>query len=142
NVLIQKAGGPEAITGHARRYGLEKTTVARFIEDQAAFDAGLSSRAQPRELGRLLEKLWRGEVVSRAASAQMLEVLGRAGPEWLGLRLPPGARVAHKTGAIGGVRHDVGIVTQYPGRAFVLCVMADGLTDEKAAEDAISRVGL
>jgi beta-lactamase class A len=140
NLLIRQAGGPEAISEHARRYGMEKTAVARYIEDQAAFDAGLSSRAQPHEMGRLLEKLWRREVVSPSASEKMLEVLASTGPEWLGLLLPPGTRVAHKTGAIEGVRHDVGIVNVAPGRAFVLCVMADGLADEKAGEEVISQV--
>jgi len=139
NLLIRQAGGPAAISEHARRYGMEKTAVARYIEDQAAFDAGLSSRAQPREMGRLLEKLWRRGVVSPAASEEMLGVLARAGPEWLGLLLPAGTRVAHKTGAIDGVRHDVGIVIR-SGRAFILCVMADGLADENAGEEAISQV--
>src|SRR4030095_14853138 len=37
NVLSEKAGGPSAVTDEARRHGLEKTSVARYIEDQAAF---------------------------------------------------------------------------------------------------------
>ncbi|MBI4601294.1 MAG: serine hydrolase [Planctomycetes bacterium] len=141
NLLIQKAGGPAAVAAEARRQGLARTTVARYIMDLKAFEAGLSSTAVPREIGRLLERLWRGEVVSPAASRAMLEVLSGAGPEWLALELPPGARAAHKTGSIERTRHDVGVVTAPSGRAFVLCVYGADLRDEAAGERAIAQLG-
>lgn len=140
NVLIERAGGPRAVTEHARLHGLERTTVARYIMDEKAFEAGLSSRAEPREMGLLLEKLWRGEVVSRLASGEMLDVMSRLDRKWLGLKLPQGARVAHKTGAIEGTRHDVGVITLPGGRAFVLCVYSEGLRDEKAAEEVLGEI--
>jgi beta-lactamase class A len=138
NVLIEIAGGPSAVTDEARRHGLEKTSVARYIEDQAAFRSGISSHATAREMGRLLEKMWRGEVVSAGASRRMLEVLAGADRSWMGLKLPADARVAHKTGAIERTRHDVGIVTMATGRSFVLCVYSDDLPDEVAGEETIS----
>src|SRR5262249_37683196 len=142
NVLIKKAGGPSAVTEHARPYGLEKTTVARFIEDKLAFEAGFSSHAQPREFGHLLEKIWRGKVVSAKASQEMLAILSKCRRDWVGLRLPPEVQVAHKTGAIDGVRHDLGIVTLPSGHPFVLCVFSSGLPDEKRGEDTIAEIGL
>jgi beta-lactamase class A len=140
NLLIRKAGGPQAVTAHARLYGLQATCVARYIEDQAAFESGLQSRSQPRELGLLLERIWRGEVVSPEASRNMTSVMGRVGRSWLGLGLPPEARLAHKTGAIDHLRHDVGIVSLPGGRSFVLCVLGADLPDEKAGEETIARV--
>jgi beta-lactamase class A len=54
--------------------------------------------------------------------------------------LPPGTRVAHKTGQITGVLHDAAIV--YPaGRApYVLVVLTRGIPDEKVARALIADV--
>ena len=137
NVLIQLAGGAKAITEYARACGLEKTTVARFIMDVAAFETGLSSGTQPKEFGKLLEKMYRGQIIG---SAEMLEVMSEVGPSWLGRELPPGTRIAHKTGAIAATRHDAGIVWVTPERAFVVCVFTADLKNDKAGEEAIAAV--
>lgn len=137
NLLIRLAGGAEAITEYARTCGLEKTTVARYIMDVAAFEMGLSSHAQPKEVGELLEKLYRGAIIG---SASILEVMSEVGPSWLGDELPPGTRIAHKTGSITGMRHDAGIVWVTPERSFVVVVFTADLDSEKAGEEAIANV--
>lgn len=85
--LLAQAGGPEAVTVYARSLGLEKSDVK-------------AGTAVPREIGKLLDRLWRGEVVSPAVSAEMIRTLSapRADSALL-RRLPRGTRVAH----LGGV---------------------------------------
>ncbi len=65
----------------------------------------------PRELNRLVELIFRGKVVNRAACDQMLHILLQ---QQLNLRLPrllpEGTPVAHKTGTLGGIRNDSGII--------------------------------
>lgn len=65
----------------------------------------------PRALNQLLEMIFRGEVVNRAACDQMLHILLQ---QQLNLRLPrflpEGTPVAHKTGTLGGIRNDSGII--------------------------------
>ena len=75
-------------------------------------------------MGRLLAALYRGEVVSPAASARMLQILGDQRlngkiPFWLDGRV----KCAHKTGEDSGITHDVAIV--YAPRPFVLCICGD-----------------
>jgi beta-lactamase class A len=65
----------------------------------------------PRELNRLVEMIFRGEVVNRTACDQMLHILLQ---QQLNLRLPrflpEGTPVAHKTGTLAGIRNDSGII--------------------------------
>ena len=84
---------------------------ARFkADDRVAADP--RDTATPNAMVILLEKIWRGEAVDRAASDAMLELLKRCrtgGNRIPGL-LPGNTVVAHKTGTLGGVVDDVGIV--------------------------------
>jgi beta-lactamase class A len=68
--------------------------------------------ATPRAFVALLEKIWRGEAVDRASSDAILETMKRCetGAARIKGMLPRGVQVAHKTGSMGGVLNDVGIV--------------------------------
>jgi len=75
------------------------------------------------EMIRLLEKLHRRELVDAAASDSMLEHL-RACQDSTTLPsgVPATVRVAHKTGAVTGVRTDAGLL-ELPGRSIAICVL-------------------
>ncbi len=84
---------------------------ARFkADDRVAADPRDS--ATPNGMVMLLEKIWSGEAVDRVASDAMLELLKRCrtGANRIPGLLPNGTVVAHKTGTLGGVVDDVGIV--------------------------------
>jgi beta-lactamase class A len=52
--------------------------------------------------------------------------------------LPPGTRVAHKTGEITRISHDAGIV--YARRPYVLVVLVRGLQDGKRSAGLIADI--
>jgi beta-lactamase class A len=65
----------------------------------------------PRSLNCLLEMIWRGEVVNREVSDQILYILlQQTLDQRLPRFLPEGTPIAHKTGTLGGVRNDSGII--------------------------------
>jgi beta-lactamase class A len=68
--------------------------------------------ATPRGFVTLLEKIWRGEVIDRDASQAILNLMKRCrtGENRIRGLLPAETEIAHKTGTIGGVVNDVGIV--------------------------------
>lgn len=139
NNLIRQAGGPKAVTDFVRSLGIERSNVLRYIEDNQAFEEGLNSVAVPREYGRILEKLWRGEVVGPAASSEMLAVMSRLKDNsMLPGKLPNGTAVAHKTGAITAVRNDVGIVTLSDGRAYVAVFYSRKLKGDGKGEESLA----
>lgn len=139
NNLIRIAGGPDAISGCLARYGVKRSNVRRYIMDEQAFQEGLNSAAFPRDFGIIFEKLAKGEVVSRDASRQMLEVMSRCRDRSMIVAgLPRSAQAAHKTGAIEKVRNDAGLVTLPNGRQFVIAFFSRHLSSESAAEQGIA----
>ena len=54
--------------------------------------------------------------------------------------LPPGTRVAHKTGRITRIRHDAAVVFPDGGEPYVLVVLTRGFDDPEAAAEAIRAV--
>ena len=98
----------EAMRRDARgQQGVEGRFAA---DDRVAVDP--RDTATPNAMVMLLEKIWRGQAVDRAASDAMLELLKRCrtGTGRIPGLLPSGTTVAHKTGTLGGVVDDVGIV--------------------------------
>ena len=87
----------------------------------------------------LLEKIWRGEAVDRAASDAMLELLKRCrtGENRLRGLLPASTPVAHKTGTLGGVVNDVGIVYLPDGAGHVAIAVMSKRT--RAATESVER---
>ena len=99
---------------------------------------GLSSA---REMGKLLEKLARGEAVSKKASEQMLTMMRG---QVYSTRLPKylaGARLPHKTGDfLPYIGNDVGLI-EMPGKTIVISVFtAHHYGVGTYLEDAIGRI--
>jgi hypothetical protein len=88
------------------------------------FGIGVSS---PRDMARLLEKLERGEVVSKEASAEMIAILRRQQyTDGIGRNLLDTVPVASKSGALDRLRSDVGIVYTRRGR-IVMAITVDDM---------------
>ncbi len=68
--------------------------------------------AKPSDMNRLLEKLFAGEIVDRAASDEIIDILKECQTGALRIPglLPSDTVIAHKTGTIGGSVNDTGIV--------------------------------
>ena len=131
NILIEKLG-PKQIQSTANHLGGSGMHVLRGVEDQKAFDKGLNNTTDATGLLKLLTKIARGEAVSKAASAAMVEILKRQTfNDGIPSGLPDGTAVAHKTGTITGIHHDAAIV--YAPRPYVLVILVRGIRDQKVS---------
>jgi beta-lactamase class A len=140
NAVIALVGATN-VTATARTLGATHTQVLRGVEDQKAFDRGLNNVTTAADLATLLVALERRQVASPASTSRMRDIL--LAQEFNGdipAGLPPGTRVAHKTGEITAVRHDAAIVYP-PGRApYVLVVLTRGMHDQAVAQSLISEL--
>jgi beta-lactamase class A len=82
------------------------------------FNADPRDTSTPEAMARLLQKIWSREILSEESSAQLLDIMYRCqtGAARIKGLLPPGTRVAHKTGTLGQSTCDVGII-DLPGDA-------------------------
>lgn len=89
------------------------------------FGIGVSS---PRDMARLLEKLEKGEIVSKEASAEMLAILRRQQyKDGIGRALPDTIPSSSKSGALDRLRNDVGIIYTRRGRIAMAITVDDML---------------
>lgn len=136
NVLVDHLG-VERIRATVRDLGAEGMNVRRGVEDTKAFQAGLNNTTTARGLLVLFEALARGTAVSAEASREMIDVLARQRfNNAIPAGLPPGTRVAHKTGSITRIHHDAGVV--FGPRPYVLVVLVRGLADHTASAALIA----
>jgi len=140
NILIEKVGA-ERTTQTMRRYGADRIQVRRGVEDLKAFRRGLNNETTARDLLVLYERMARREVVSAAASDEMIDILkNQAHTDIIPARLPDSATVAHKPGWIAGLRHDAGIVVGPDAPPYVLVLLSQNLDDEDAGTEAFARI--
>ncbi|MCL4522692.1 MAG: class A beta-lactamase-related serine hydrolase [Acidobacteria bacterium] len=154
DMLYEKVGGIEPVNQLMQSYSLpsikatglaaewfkaiREAPSAREFHLEGKMPFGLSS---PRDMGKLLEKIYKGEAVSKAASDQMLQIMRG---QVYSSRLPKyvtGYRVPHKTGDfLPFIGNDVGLL-ESQNRHIVICVFTarhDGIGAN--LEDAIARV--
>ena len=138
NLLIERLG-VDRIRGTVHALGADGMQVRRGVEDGKAFDQGLNNTTTARSLLVLFEKLAHGPVVSAKADADMLAMLARQTfNDAIPAGVPPGTRVAHKTGTITRIHHDAGIV--YGDRPYVLVVLVRGVDEQKQSAALIAGI--
>ena len=140
NTLIALAQ-PDSINAMMRRFGASRMQVLRGVEDLKAFDKGMNNMATARDLATLLAAIETGRAASPAATTAMRNtLLAQEFNEKIPAGLPPGVKVAHKTGEITAGSHDAAIVYP-PGRApYILVVLTRGIQQDKAANSLIANI--
>src|SRR3984893_13859742 len=129
NLLVEKLG-VENIRGMVGSLHADGMNVLRGVEDNKAYEKGMNNTTTARGLLILLEAIANGRAVDPDSSRQMVEILTRQKfNEGIPAGLPPGTRVAHKTGELTKIHHDAAIV--YAPRPFVLVVLVRGLAESK-----------
>jgi beta-lactamase class A len=133
---------PQRAQETARALGAATIMVRRGVEDGKAFEQGLNNTTTPRDLGVLLESIVTERAASPESCREMLAILERQEfNEEIPAGLPPGTRVAHKTGEITGVLHDAAVVFTPQGRApFILVVLTRNIDDQRQARALIQDI--
>jgi len=138
NLLIERLG-VENIRHTVTKLGADGMNVLRGVEDNKAFDRGMNNTTTARGLLILMEKIARGQAVSKTADAEMAAILKRQHfNDAIPAGLPPGTVVGHKTGTITKIHNDAAIV--YGPEPYVLVVLVRGLQDQKASAAVIASI--
>jgi beta-lactamase class A len=154
DLIYERVGGTEPVNRLMESWGLRSiratgTADTWFKALQAAGSAEAFHRAgktpfglsSPRDMGKLLERIEKGEAVSKSASEAMLQIMRG---QVYSSRLPryvSGFRIPHKTGDfLPYIGNDVGIL-ESPSRHIVIAIFtAKHFGAGVNLEDAIGRI--
>lgn len=129
NLLIALLG-PVQVNRTAHDLGADSIAVLRGVEDQKAYDRGLSNTTTARDLGTLLTAVETGKAASPAGTAEIIRILSaQEFNDRIPAGLPPGTRVAHKTGEITRIAHDAAIIYPPDRRPIILVILTRGYED-------------
>lgn len=130
NVVIDLIG-MERVNQFCAGAGLSGTVLRRKMMDADAARLGLENTTTAHDQATLLDAIaWRNLLPAplRAFALQALE--RQQFNHGLPSLLPDEVIVAHKTGELPGVRHDVGVITGTNGRQAVVAVLLSGIDAE------------
>lgn len=140
NILIDLVDAKN-VTQSMRDLGAPNIEVLRGVEDIKAFENGLSNSTTAYDLMKIYEKIGKGEVVSKDACNEMIDVLkDQYFNDIIPVHLPDDVTVAHKTGSITGVHHDSGLVFLPDGRKYVLILLSKELEDFEEGTNFLSDI--
>ena len=154
DMMFDKVGGTEPVNKLMAEWGLPSIRAtgptevwfkalraaggAEKFHQEAKTPFGLSS---PRDMGKLLEMLEKGEAVSKSASAQMLAIMRG---QVYSSRIPrylSGWRIAHKTGDfLPYIGNDVGVLESNSRHLMMSIFTAQHFGNGYQLEDAIGRI--
>jgi beta-lactamase class A len=131
---------PKDVQAFVDLLGAGGVKVRRMVEDEKAYQAGLSNETDAAGMAALMEAAVRSPRLSAESRRLAFEIL--AAQEFneqvpAGIPRQAGAVVAHKTGNISKVQHDAAVVRLPDGREYVLVLLA---TDFGANEEGRKRV--
>lgn len=136
NMLIARMGGIAALNQRFQSWGLVSTKINNPLPDLTG-----TNTTSPKDMAQLMSLVDRGELMSLRSRDRLLEIMRRTKTRTL---LPPGlgegAIIAHKTGDIGSVVGDVGLVDMPSGKRYIAVAMVKRPHNDSRAQELIRQI--
>ena len=136
NILIDRLGGIEALNQRFQTWGLQLTQLRNPLPDLPG-----TNTTSPKELGQLMAMVNQQEIMTVKSRDRLLDIMRRTTtatllPKGLGA----GATIAHKTGDIGSMVGDVGLIDLPSGKRYIAVVMVKRPHNDNRAQELIRQV--
>jgi beta-lactamase class A len=136
NMLITRLGGKDALNQRFRKWGLTTTVIRNPLPDLEG-----TNTTSPQELANLLIKMNQGELVSLKSRDRILDIMVQTKTRTL---LPQGleedATIAHKTGDIGSILGDAGLIDMPSGKRYIGAVLVKRPHNDYTARTLIQQI--
>lgn len=136
NMLIERLGGAEVLNARFKEWGLENTVLYNPLPDLEG-----TNITSPKDLATLLARVEGGELISLRSRDRLLRIMeGTVTKTLLPQGLEKDAAIAHKTGDIGTVLGDAGIIDMPSGKRYIAAVMVKRPHNDPAARTLIQEM--
>lgn len=136
NMIIDLLGGMESLNQRFKAWGLTGTMLRNPLPDVAG-----TNTTSARDMAQMLSQLSDVKLVSGKSRDRIFDLMRRVQyntllPKGLG----EGATIAHKTGTIGTMLADVGLIDTATGQRYVAAVLVKRPKDEDRANELIQQI--
>jgi beta-lactamase class A len=136
NMLIARLGGKEALNQRFQEWGLTSTAIGNPLPDLEG-----TNTTSPKDLATVLMKVNQGDLISLKSRDRLLNIMVQTRTRTL---LPQGleedATIAHKTGDIGSILGDAGIIDMPSGKRYIGAVIVKRPHNDSAARTLIQQI--
>jgi beta-lactamase class A len=121
NMIIDLLGGKDRFNKSFKTWGLQQTSINDWLPDYAG-----TNKTSPFDLSYLMARVDQGELISTDSRTWMMNIMHRTKTRTLLPRgLGKGATIAHKTGDIGSMVGDTGLVKTPQGKKYLISVQVE-----------------
>lgn len=139
NVLIDYMG-LEKLNQYFKKIGLTETKIQRKMMDFVQMERGYDNITTAREMAALFTAIYRKELLSTKYSELAIHILSRQRiVDSLKRYMVDDVKIAHKTGSLDTVEHDVGIVYSN-NKDYIIGVFITDHNDNEAAKRSIGKI--
>lgn len=136
NMIIDRLGGIAQVNQSFTRWGLQQTLLRDKLPDLEG-----KNTTSPRELAQVMDLIHQGDVVSLKSRDRMIDIMRQAETSvLLEQGLGSGASIAHKTGDIGKLLGDIGLIDLPSGKRYIASVLVERPHNDYGAADLIGDI--
>lgn len=136
NMIINHLGGKEGLNKKFHQWKLDHTKINNFLIDIEG-----TNQTTPYDLVYLLGRVESGELINEESRKFMYRVMKKCRNRSLLPRgLKPGAEIIHKTGTLGKMIGDAGIVTTKNGVKYAVAVQVERKRNDRRANTLIRKM--
>lgn len=136
HMLIDRLGGIEPLNQRFREWGLTVTAIRNDLPD-----TGGTNTTSPKELATLMARVMQGDLLSASSRDRMVDIMRQTeNRNLLPKGVGKGAKIAHKTGHIGSMLADAGIVELPNGKRYIVAAMVKRPRNHAKAQELIQKV--
>ncbi len=136
NMIVKRMGGLEVLNERFQLWGLQKTVIRNWLPDLNG-----TNTTSAKELITLLAWLDEKKLLSPSSQLLAMDILQHVkNRSLLVAGLEPSATIAHKTGDIGFLLGDAGLVVMPSGKRYLIATLVTSSYDDLAAREYIQAV--
>jgi len=129
NMILARLGGKEVVNQRFQEWGLQTTVVRNLLPDLKG-----TNTTSAADLVHTLALIERGELLSRRSRDWLLHILrSTQNRSLLPAGLGPGAVIGHKTGDIGFIIGDAGLVDTATGQRYLISIFVQSSYNDPQA---------
>ncbi|WP_107666878.1 serine hydrolase [Cyanothece sp. BG0011] len=135
-MLVKQIGGKEVLNQRFKEWGMKNTEINNILPDLEG-----TNKTSSEDLSKLLARIERGDLISARSRDRLISIMEGTRTRTL---LPQGlekqANIAHKTGDIGTIIGDAGIIDMPTGKRYIGAVFAERAYDDIAGRHLIQEI--